>query len=100
MYVGSSYSLYQIIITYFVPNLKGSRRVIRYFYRHGNISLRSTLLIIDPNSTSGIAVKLEQYCIDTLQPNLNVNPVAISPTEPIREYLRKLRENQVFIYDH
>ena len=33
---------------------------------------------MDPNSTSDMAVQLEQYCMDTLLPDLNVDPVASS----------------------
>jgi hypothetical protein len=29
---------------------------------------------MDPNSTSDIAVQLEQYCFETLLPDLNVDP--------------------------
>lgn len=63
------------------------------------------LLIMEPNSTSDMAVQLEQYCMDTLLPNLNVDPVASSTGyhEPMsqywRDYLRKLRGSKVFIYD-
>lgn len=52
-----------------------------------------------------MAVQLEQYCMDTLPPDLNVDPVASSPGyhEPISQYwrhsLRKLRGTNVFFYD-
>lgn len=58
---------------------------------------------MNPNSTSGMAVQLEQYCMDTLLPDLNVDPVASSSGyhEPMsqywRDYLRKLRGTKVFI---
>lgn len=94
---------------------KGDRRVLRYFHKYGtrqrtNVTL--TLLIMD--STSDMAVQLEQYCMDTLLPDLNVDPVACSSGyhEPMsqhwRDYLRKLRAGpikiedcpaKVFIYD-
>ena len=64
---------------------------------------------MDTNSTSDMAVQLEQYCMDTLLPDLNVDPVASSSGyhEPMsqhwRDYLRKLRAGRspakVFIYD-
>lgn len=84
---------------------KGDRRVLRYFHKYGFKDVTLTLLIMDPNSTSEMAVQLEQYCMDTLLPDLNVDPVASSSGyhEPMseywRDYLRKLRGTKVFIYD-
>jgi hypothetical protein len=52
-----------------------------------------------------MAVELEQYCMDRLSPNLNVDMVASSSgyheplSEEWREYFRKLRGTKVFIYD-
>ena len=107
-YIGSSISLYARVVSYFMPSIlkKGDRRVLRYFHKYGtrqrtNVTL--TLLIMD--STSDMAVQLEQYCMDTLLPDLNVDPVASSSGyhEPMsqywRDYLRKLRGTKVFIYD-
>lgn len=106
-YIGSSISLYARVISYFMPSIlkKGDRRVLRYFHKYGFKDVTLTLLIMDPNSTSDIAVKLEQYCMDTLLPDLNVDPVANSSGyhEPMsqywRDYFRKLRGTKVFIYD-
>lgn len=84
---------------------KGDRRVLRYFHKYGFENVTLTLLIMDSNSTSNMAVQLEQYCMDTLLPDLNVDPVASSSGyhEPMsqywRDYLRKLRGIKVFIYD-
>lgn len=84
---------------------KGDRRVLRYFHKYGFTNVTLTLLIMDTNSTSDMAVQLEQYCMDTLLPDLNVDPVASSSGyhEPMsqhwRDYLRKLRGTKVFIYD-
>lgn len=106
-YIGSSISLYARVISYFMPSIlkKGDRRVLRYFHKYGFTNVTLTLLIMDPNSTSEMAVQLEQYCMDTLLPDLNVDPVASSSGyhEPMsqywRDYLRKLRGTKVFIYD-
>lgn len=106
-YIGSSISLYARVISYFMPSIlkKGDRRVLRYFHKYGFKDVTLTLLIMDPNSTSDIAVQLEQYCMDTLLPDLNVDPVASSSGyhEPMsqywRDYFRKLRGTKVFIYD-
>jgi hypothetical protein len=60
---------------------------------------------MEPNSTNDMAVELEQYCMDTLTPDLNVDLVASSTGyhEPMsqywREYFRKIRGIKVFIYD-
>lgn len=106
-YVGSSISLYNRVCSYFMPSIlaKGDRRVLRYFhkYRFNNISL--TLYIMDPDSTSDMAVELEQYFIDILRPDLNVDYVASSTGyhEPMsmewRQYLRILRGTPVYVYD-
>lgn len=86
---------------------KGDRRVLRYFHKYGFTNVTLTLLIMDPNSTSEMAVQLEQYCMDILLPDLNVDPVASSSgyheppsaSQYWRDYLRKLRGTKVFIYD-
>ena len=106
-YIGSSISLYARVVSYFMPSIlkKGDRRVLRYFHKYGFTNITLTLLIMDVNSTSDMAVQLEQYCMDTLLPDLNVDPVASSSGyhEPMsqywRDYLRKLRGTKVFIYD-
>jgi len=106
-YIGSSISLYARVVSYFMPSIltKGDRRVLRYFHKYGFTNVTLTLLVMDPNSTSEMAVQLEQYCMDTLLPDLNVDPVASSSGyhEPMsqhwRDYLRKLRGTKVFIYD-
>lgn len=70
-YIGSSISLYARVISYFMPSIlkKGDRQVFRYFHKYGFTNITLTLLILDPNSTSDMAVQLEQYCIDTLLPD-------------------------------
>lgn len=88
---------------------KADRRVLRYFRKYGwNQNVTLTLLIIESGSTSNIAVELEQFCMDTLKPNLNVDLVASSTGyhEPMSEYwcnyFRKMPHGggiKVFIYD-
>jgi hypothetical protein len=50
-----------------------------------------TLLILEPGSTSEMAVELEQYCLDMLSPKLNVDMVASSSGyhEPMSEEWRE-----------
>lgn len=79
-YVGSSISLYSRVCSYFIPSIlgKADRRVLRYFRKYGFEGVTLTLLILPKGSTSDIAVKLEQYCMDLLSPDLNVDLVASS----------------------
>lgn len=82
--------------------------MLRYFHKYGFKDVTLTLLIMAPtNSTSDIAVQLEQYCMDTLLPDLNVDPVASSSgyheppsaSQYWRNYFRKVRGTKVVIYD-
>lgn len=56
----------------------GDRRVLRYFDKYGFDNVDLTLFIMNPNSTSAMAVELEQYFMDILCPDLNVDVVASS----------------------
>jgi len=106
-YVGSSISLYARVCSYFLPSIlaKADRRVLRYFRKYGFEGVTLTLLVMQPGSTSQMAVELEQYCMDLLSPDLNVDLVASSTGyhEPMseywRNYFRLVRGTKVFIYD-
>lgn len=106
-YVGSSISLYNRVCSYFMPSVlaKSDRRVLRYFHKYGFSGVNLTLYIMDNNATTDMVVELEQYFIDTLNPELNVDFVASTSGyhEPMsmewREYLRQLRGIPVYIYD-
>ena len=80
-----------------MPGILKKEDVLRYFHKYGFKDVTLTLLIMDANSTSEMDVQLEQYCMDTLLPDLNVDPVESSSGyhEPMsqywRDYLRKLR---------
>jgi hypothetical protein len=79
-YVGSSISLYNRVCSYFMPSFlaKGDRRVLRYFHKYGFKNVSLTLYIMENEATSEMAVDLEQYFINTLTPDLNVDLVASS----------------------
>jgi len=106
-YVGSSISLYARVISYFMPSIlrKADRRVLRYFHQYGFENVTLTLLILEKGSTAEMALELEQYCMNLLSPNLNVDLIASSSGyhEPMseywRNYFRLLRGKKVFIYD-
>jgi len=106
-YIGSSISLYNRVCSYFMPSIlaKGDRRVLRYFHKYGFKDVNLTLYIMDDRATSQMAVELEQYFINTLAPDLNVDLVASSTGyyEPMsmewRQYLRELRGIPIYIYD-
>lgn len=105
-YVGHSINLYNRISSYFYPSIlkTKARRVLRYLNKHGFNNILLTIYILDDNSSLEEVVGLEQYLIDSLNPNLNVDPIASSSGyhEPmareIREKLRKERGIPVYIY--
>ncbi|GBT68126.1 hypothetical protein M6KS0526p2_2720 [Staphylococcus aureus] len=82
-----------------------ARRVLRYFNKYGFQDTNLTLYIMNENSSVEEVVKLEQYFIDTLKPNLNVDLVASSSgyhepmNQEIRDRLRKQRGTPVYIYN-
>jgi hypothetical protein len=53
-----------------------ARRVLRYLNKYGFNNLKLTIYIMNINSSLEEVVALEQYFIDTLKPNLNVDLVA------------------------
>lgn len=106
-YVGHSINLYNRICSYFMPSILGTkaRRVLSYFNKHGFANVRLTILILDPSGTREQAIELEQYFMDTLKSNLNVDMVASSSgyhspmSDEVRERLRKIRGTPVFVYN-
>jgi len=79
-YIGSSISLYNRVCSYFMPSIlaKANRRVLRYFHKYGFQNVQLTLHVMEADATSEMAIELEQYFIDTLNPDLNVDVVASS----------------------
>jgi len=81
-----------------------ARRILRYFNKYGFSNIKLTICIMDDNSSLEQVVELEQYFMDSLKPNLNVDPVANSSgyhepmSQKIREKLRKQRGIPVYIY--
>jgi hypothetical protein len=106
MYVGHSINLYNRISSYFMPSIlkTKARRVLRFFNKYGFSNIKLTIYIMNENSSLEQVVELEQHFMDTLKPNLNVDPVASSSGyhEPMsqenREKLRKLKGTPVYMY--
>ena len=107
-YVGSSQNLYNRVCSYFMPSIlaKADRRVLRYFNKYGFKNVKLTLFILDSNSTWEQVLELEQYYIDSLSPNLNVDLVAGGyngyhkpMSQAARDALRKIRGTPIYIYD-
>lgn len=106
-YVGSSINLYARVVSYFMPSILAvaNRRVLRYFNKYGFMDTTVTLYIMNPGSTAEMAAELEQYFMDTLLPDLNVNLTAentgfhlpMSMDERLNQ--RILRGTQIFLYD-
>ena len=85
---------------------KSDRRVLRYFNKYGFNDVNLTLFIMNYDSTWDQVIELEQYLIDTLSPELNVDLVAGGYTgyhKPMSEeakiMLRQLRGIPIYIYD-
>jgi hypothetical protein len=106
--IGSSINLYNRVCSYFMPSIlaRTDRKVLRYFNKYGFNNVKLTLFIMDSTSSWEQVLELEQYFIDTLLPNLNVDLVAggyngyRSPmSQEARNLLRKLRGTPIYIYD-
>ena len=107
LYVGHSINLYNRISSYFMPSILNTkaRRVIRYLNKYGFNNVSLTVYIMDIKSSLEEIVDLEQYFIDHLKPNLNVDLVASNSGyhEPMdqlmRDKLRTLRGTTVYLYE-
>lgn len=106
-YVGHSINLYNRISSYFMPCIlkTKARRVIRHFNKHGFNDMKLTVYILDNNSSLEQVVELEQYLIDSVKPNLNVDLIVSRSgyhepmAQEIREKLRKERGVPVYVYE-
>lgn len=82
-----------------------ARRVLRYLNKHGFNNIKLTVYIMDIHSEIDEIVRLEQYLIDSLKSNLNVDLIASgsgyhSPmSEEARSKLRSDKGTKVYIYD-
>ena len=108
-YVGSSINLYNRVCSYFMPSIlsKADRRVLRYFNKYGFDNVKLILYILDVNYSWEQVLELEQYYIDLLSPNLNVDLIAggyngyhTPMSQAAKEALRKIRGIPIYIYDN
>lgn len=82
-----------------------ARRVLRHLNKHGFSHIKLTIYIMDIKSNLDEIVSLEQYFINTLKPNLNVDLVASSSgyhepmAQEIRDKLRKQRGIPIYVYE-
>lgn len=108
LYVGSSINLYNRVCSYFMPSIlaKSDRKVLRYFNKYGFNNVKLTLFILDITATWEQIIELEQYYIDNLSPNLNIDLVAggyngyhMAMSQEARDKLKKLRGTPIYVYD-
>lgn len=107
IYVGHSINLYNRISSYFAPSILATkaRKVLKHFHLSGFKNVVLTVYIMDLSSSVKSVVALEQYFIDTLKPQLNVDLIAIGSGthDPMslesRLKLRKERGHPVYIYN-
>jgi hypothetical protein len=80
-------------------------RVLRYLNKYGFSNIKLTIYIMNENSSLNQLVELEQYFIDSLNPNLNVDLVANGSgyhtpmSQEMRDKLRKMRGTPIYVYD-
>jgi NUMOD1 domain len=108
MYVGGAVNLYNRTTNYFMPSVlrTGTRRVYRYFDKYRFESTDLTLFILPVGTSVDDIVCLEQYFIDLLQPDLNVDLVAggmqgyhTPMSQEARNKLRHERGVSFYVYD-
>lgn len=108
LYVGGSINLYTRVTSYFFPSIINSegRGVYRYFKAYGYDNLTLTLFILPVGTTVTDVIKFEQFLIDTLKPDLNVDPIAggmhgthLPMPEAMRIKLRKERGTEFYVFD-
>lgn len=81
------------------------RRVLRYLNKYGFSQIKLTVYIMDNQPSLEEVIELEQYFIDTMKPNLNVDLIANgsgyhTPMRiEMRKKLRKERGTQIYLYD-
>ena len=108
MYVGGSQNLYNRVMSYFYSSIINSKnsRVYQYFRDNGYENLLLTLFILPVGRSKTSVTEQEQFVMDTLKPDLNVNPIAGGTTgyhmplsEAIRDRFRIDQGKSFYILD-
>jgi hypothetical protein len=109
IYVGGAVNLYDRATSYFMPSIinNDNRRVYRYFRAYGYDTIDLTLFTMPVGTPVTQIVALEQYFIDVLKPDLNVDLVAGGMngthepmSQDMRKKLRLERGTGFHVYDH
>jgi hypothetical protein len=80
------------------------RKVLKYLHDYGFSQIKLTIFILKEKSSLDELIKLEQYFIDNLKPNLNVDLIAKNSgyhkpmSEEIKDKLRKDRGISIYVY--
>lgn len=106
LYVGHSINLYSRVNSYFMKSILNSkaRKVLRYFNKYGFDYINLIIYILEDYNSIDDLLQLEQYFIDLLKPNLNVDLIARGTGyhTPMsienRLKLRKERATRIYIY--
>jgi hypothetical protein len=106
IYVGHSINLYSRINSYFMKSILKSqaRRVLIFFNKYGFDNFNLIVYILDDNNNIDDLLNLEQYFIDKLKPNLNVDLIARGSgfhypmSDEMKLKLREERGKKIYIY--
>jgi GIY-YIG catalytic domain/NUMOD1 domain len=107
IYVGHSINLYNRISSYFMPSIlkSANRKVLKYFNEYGFENVKLIILLMKEGSSIEEVIELEQYFIDQLDSNLNIDRIARGTgfhapmSLKAREILRRLRGDPIFLYN-
>jgi hypothetical protein len=81
-----------------------ARRVLSYLNKYGFKDIKLHIYLMEDNAKLEQVVELEQYFIDNIKPNLNVDLIASGSgyhgpmTQEIRDKLRKQRGIPIYMY--
>ncbi len=106
IYIGHSINLYSRINNYYMDSIlkTKARRVLSYFNKYGFTNIILIVYILEENNDFDNLILLEQYFIDLIKPNLNVDLIARGTgyhypmSEENKLKLRKERGKTIYIY--
>lgn len=106
IYVGHSINLYSRINSYFMNSILKSkaRRVLKFFNKYGFDNFNLIIYTLDDDNNIDDLLNVEQYFIDKLKPNLNVDLIARGSgfhnpmSNQMKLKLREERGRKIYIY--